>query len=50
MFPGLNDFLNDIHKNVKRLSAVNLDDYIAIFCVGGHGPVIDLTEDQTTGE
>lgn len=39
---------NDIHsQNVKYLSAVNPDDYIAIFFVyvGGHGPVIDLSEE-----
>lgn len=31
--------------NAKKLSDVNVDDYDAIFYVGGHGPVIDLAFD-----
>lgn len=31
--------------NAKKLSDVNVDDYDAIFYVGGHGPVIDLASD-----
>ena len=43
-------FLNDpIVKerfaNAKKLSEVNVDDYAAVFFVGGHGPVIDLSVD-----
>ena len=29
----------------KRLSEVSVNDYDAIFYVGGHGPVIDLASD-----
>ena len=29
----------------KKLSEVNVDDYGAIFYVGGHGPVMDLPAD-----
>ncbi|TEB30212.1 class I glutamine amidotransferase-like protein [Coprinellus micaceus] len=32
--------------NAKKLSEVNLKDYDAIFYVGGHGPVIDLSADE----
>ncbi|KIY51613.1 class I glutamine amidotransferase-like protein [Fistulina hepatica ATCC 64428] len=40
-------FLNDEAVKAKlsttlRLSEVKVDDYIAVFYVGGHGPVIDL--------
>jgi putative intracellular protease/amidase len=31
--------------NAKKLSDVNVDDYDAIFYVGGHGPVLDLASD-----
>ena len=31
--------------NAKRLSDVDPDKYDAIFYVGGHGPVIDLSKD-----
>ena len=31
--------------NAKKLTEVNPDDYVAIFYVGGHGPVIDLAVD-----
>ncbi|KAI0306883.1 class I glutamine amidotransferase-like protein [Multifurca ochricompacta] len=34
-------------ESAKPLSAVNPDDYIAVFYVGGHGPVIDLATDET---
>ncbi|KAI0248812.1 class I glutamine amidotransferase-like protein [Lactifluus subvellereus] len=44
-------FLNDptvkaLFENAKLLSAVHLDDYVAIFYVGGHGPAIDLPTDE----
>lgn len=32
--------------NTKKLSEVRFSDYDAIFYVGGHGPVIDLPNDQ----
>ncbi|TFY82345.1 hypothetical protein EWM64_g1666 [Hericium alpestre] len=32
--------------NTKRLKDVNADDYIAIFYIGAHGPVIDLSVDK----
>ncbi|KAF4619355.1 hypothetical protein D9613_005211 [Agrocybe pediades] len=43
-------FLNDpVVKeklaNTKKLSEVNVNDYDAVFYVGGHGPVIDLPTD-----
>ncbi|KAF8655280.1 hypothetical protein AX16_003179 [Volvariella volvacea WC 439] len=43
-------FLNDdVVKaklaNAKKLSAINVHDYDAIFYIGGHGPVIDLPVD-----
>jgi len=31
--------------NAKKLSEVQAKDYDAIFCVGGHGPVLDLASD-----
>ncbi|KAJ7169131.1 ThiJ/PfpI [Mycena crocata] len=31
--------------NAKKLSAVNVEDYEAIFYIGGHGPVLDLAID-----
>ncbi|KZT29311.1 ThiJ/PfpI [Neolentinus lepideus HHB14362 ss-1] len=31
--------------SAKKLSDVNVDDYDAVFYVGGHGPVIDLASD-----
>ncbi|KAI5834544.1 class I glutamine amidotransferase-like protein [Schizophyllum commune Tattone D] len=33
--------------SAKRLSEVNPDDYAAVFYVGGHGPCIDLPDDET---
>ncbi|KAH7908496.1 class I glutamine amidotransferase-like protein [Hygrophoropsis aurantiaca] len=44
------DFLNDPvvktkFEHAKKLSDVKVDDYEAIFYVGGHGPVIDLSKD-----
>ncbi|GJJ07598.1 hypothetical protein Clacol_001801 [Clathrus columnatus] len=43
-------FLNDpVVKSklssAKKLSEVNVDDYVGIFYIGGHGPVIDLPTD-----
>jgi len=32
-------------ENSQKLSEVNVDEYDAIYYVGGHGPVIDLPED-----
>ncbi|EPQ58984.1 class I glutamine amidotransferase-like protein [Gloeophyllum trabeum ATCC 11539] len=32
-------------EGAKKLSEVNVDDYDAVFYVGGHGPVIDLATD-----
>lgn len=48
-------FLNDpaakaLLEHAKLLSAVNFDDYEAIFYVGGHGPVIDLAKDEVNIE
>jgi len=45
------DFLNNENvkskfANAKKLSEVQAKDYDAIFYVGGHGPVIDLAQDQ----
>ena len=37
-------------ENAKLLSTVNFDDYSTIFYVGGHGPVIDLAEDEVNIE
>jgi len=31
--------------NTQKLSKVNVDEYDAIYYVGGHGPVIDLPQD-----
>lgn len=44
------EFLNDpIAKeklaNTQKLSEVHVDEYVAIFYVGGHGPVMDLPQD-----
>ncbi|KAL3473227.1 class I glutamine amidotransferase-like protein [Aspergillus californicus] len=35
-------------KNTKKLSDVKESDFDAIFYVGGHGPMFDLTEDKTS--
>ncbi|KAH9173362.1 class I glutamine amidotransferase-like protein [Lactarius sanguifluus] len=49
-------FLNDdpavksLLENAKPLSTVNFSDYLAIFYVGGHGPVIDLATDEVNIE
>ncbi|WWC85803.1 uncharacterized protein L201_000670 [Kwoniella dendrophila CBS 6074] len=32
----------ELVKNTKKISEVNAKDYVAIFVVGGHGPLIDL--------
>ncbi|KAG2077473.1 class I glutamine amidotransferase-like protein [Suillus decipiens] len=51
-FPDdINKFLEntEVQKKLstaKKLSEVNLDDYDAIFYVGGHGPVLDLAVDS----
>ncbi|KAK8845558.1 hypothetical protein IAR55_006273 [Kwoniella newhampshirensis] len=36
----------ELVKNTKKLSEVKAEDYAAIFVVGGHGPMIDLAQDQ----
>ncbi|KAI0685022.1 ThiJ/PfpI [Cytidiella melzeri] len=36
--------------SAKRLSEVTVDDYAAVFYVGGHGPVIDLANDPENAE
>lgn len=33
--------------SAKNLTDVKVDDYDAIFYVGGHGPVLDLASDPT---
>ncbi|KAI9447727.1 class I glutamine amidotransferase-like protein [Lactarius indigo] len=49
-------FLNDdlaakaLLENAKPLSEVEFSDYLAIFYVGGHGPVIDLAKDEVNIE
>jgi hypothetical protein len=45
-------FLNDDTiksklANAKKLSEVNEKDYVAVFYVGGLGPVLDLASDET---
>jgi len=37
-------------SNCKTLSDVNPNDYDAVFYVGGHGPVIDLSKDPKNAE
>jgi len=37
-------------ENAKVLSTVSIDDYSAVFYVGGHGPVIDLAVDKVNIE
>ena len=39
------DIVIDKLQNAKILADVKADDYIAIFYVGGHGPVLDLASD-----
>ena len=34
----------------KTLSEVNVDEYDAVFYVGGHGPVIDLASDPVNAD
>jgi putative intracellular protease/amidase len=34
-------------ENTKKLSEVNVNEYVAILYVGGHGPCFDLAVDQT---
>ena len=36
--------------NAKPLEDVNVDEYAAIFYVGGHGPVLDLATDPSNIE
>ncbi|KAI0265090.1 ThiJ/PfpI [Gloeopeniophorella convolvens] len=48
-------FLNDpdvktLFANAKPLRDVNANDYVAIFYVGGHGPVIDLAFDDDNSQ
>ncbi|KAI0308707.1 class I glutamine amidotransferase-like protein [Amylostereum chailletii] len=42
--------VQELFDNAKVLKTVNLDDYAAIFYVGGHGPVIDLAVDPVNIE
>ncbi|GAA5980806.1 hypothetical protein JCM10908_003874 [Rhodotorula pacifica] len=47
------EFLNsketqDLFNNTKKLSDVKEKDFAAIFYVGGHGPVMDLTTDENS--
>lgn len=49
-FSGHKKFLEDEKvkakfANAQKLSEVNVNDYDAIFYVGGHGPAIDLPTD-----
>ncbi|MCF8587792.1 type 1 glutamine amidotransferase domain-containing protein [Gordonia liuliyuniae] len=37
-------------RNPIALGDVNLDDYVAVFYPGGHGPMEDLAVDHTSGE
>lgn len=37
-------------ENAKPLKDVNVDEYVAIFYVGGHGPVLDLATDPANIE
>lgn len=37
--------VKDKLASAKRLADVNESDYVAIFYVGGHGPVLDLATD-----
>ncbi|KAI9467313.1 class I glutamine amidotransferase-like protein [Lactarius psammicola] len=48
-------FLNDpaiksLLENAKPLSAISFSDYLAIFYVGGHGPMFDLVIDEVNIE
>jgi hypothetical protein len=38
--------IQSLLKNAKYLKDVSFDDYSAIFYVGGHGPVFDLSQDE----
>jgi putative intracellular protease/amidase len=38
--------IQSLVKNAKYLKDVSFDDYSAIFYVGGHGPVFDLSKDE----
>jgi putative intracellular protease/amidase len=37
--------VQDKFANAKKLSDVSVNDYDAIFYIGGHGPVLDLASD-----
>ncbi|GAA5892146.1 hypothetical protein JCM6882_005708 [Rhodosporidiobolus microsporus] len=50
---GCRKFLSDsaatkLVENTKKLSDVKQEDYAAIFYVGGHGPLFDLTTDPVS--
>ncbi|GAA5828177.1 hypothetical protein JCM11251_002620 [Rhodosporidiobolus azoricus] len=50
---GCKKFLGDaaaikLVDNTKKLSEVKQEDYAAIFYVGGHGPLFDLTDDPVS--
>ena len=42
--------VQDKFAHAKKLSEVNVNDYDAIFYVGGHGPVIDLASDPVNSK
>ncbi len=44
------DVVQDKFNKAKRLAAVNVKDYDAVFYVGGHGPVLDLAADSTNAK
>ncbi|CAF2147523.1 unnamed protein product [Rotaria magnacalcarata] len=36
------------YENTKKLTDINVNDYVALVYVGGHGPCFDLSEDKTS--
>ena len=37
-------------SSAKKLSDVNVKDYDAVFYVGGHGPIMDLSQDPINAQ
>ncbi len=37
-------------SSAKKLSDVNVNDYDAVFYVGGHGPIMDLSQDPINAQ
>lgn len=35
-----------LYSETKKIKDVNAEDYVAVFVVGGHGPMIDLSKDE----